>query len=298
MLFALLLALELGGERGLHRAAPFVSEHDEERRAQMHARVLQRAHHFGRDDVAGDAHDEELAEAGIEHQLRRHARVAAAEDGRVGTLALGELGQQLLLHGRETGTTANESLVSCDQARERFLGRAGMRCSAGSDLDVTSTGIMQRVSPEIVFDQGIGDLFVVRTAGPSRRRREKMATRSRRRARQHLHRHAGPARPEPAARRGSEGGNGPGDRAALRPRLRSRHARGRAQVGGGSTAGHVDAGEPGPADSSLFPSETSAAPDSSSREECRRRASVSVPDPNCSFQVLPKGVGRTTSGCP
>ena len=42
------------------------AEHDEERRAQMHRGVLQRAHHFGRDDVAGDAHDEQLAEVRIE----------------------------------------------------------------------------------------------------------------------------------------------------------------------------------------------------------------------------------------
>ena len=46
-----------------------VAEHDEERRVQVKRRVLQRAHDLGRDDVARDAHDEQLAETCVEEQL-------------------------------------------------------------------------------------------------------------------------------------------------------------------------------------------------------------------------------------
>ena len=63
---ALARALLLHRDRSRHGAAALVTEHDEQRRVQMHGRVLQRAHHFRRDDVAGDANDEQLAEAGVE----------------------------------------------------------------------------------------------------------------------------------------------------------------------------------------------------------------------------------------
>ena len=99
-------------ERRLHRAAALVAQHDEQRRVQVHAGVLQRAHDLGRDHVAGHANDEELAEARVEHQLGRHARIAAAEDRGVGLLALGELGEDLLLHGREARLAAHEALVA------------------------------------------------------------------------------------------------------------------------------------------------------------------------------------------
>ena len=70
------------------------------------------AHHFRRDHVAGDAHDEQLAEARVEHQFRRHARVAAAEDGGVRALALGEIGEHFLLHGGEARRRRDEALVA------------------------------------------------------------------------------------------------------------------------------------------------------------------------------------------
>ena len=113
----------LGRQRGLHGAAAFVTEHDEQRRVQVHRGVLQRAHDFSGDHVAGDADDEQLAEPRVEDQLGRHARVAAAEDRRVRLLALGELGENLLLHGREPRLAADETLVARDEARKRLIGR-------------------------------------------------------------------------------------------------------------------------------------------------------------------------------
>jgi hypothetical protein len=66
-------ALASGGERGLDRAASLVAHHHAQRRLQMGGGVLDAAHHRGPDHVAGDADDEQFAEAGVEDELGRHA---------------------------------------------------------------------------------------------------------------------------------------------------------------------------------------------------------------------------------
>ncbi len=70
-------------------------------------------------------HDEQLAEAGVEDQFGRDARIAAAENGRVRTLARGETGQDLLLDGGEARLAAYESLVARDQTRQGLVCRVG-----------------------------------------------------------------------------------------------------------------------------------------------------------------------------
>ena len=100
-----------------------MTEHDEQRRLQMDRGVLQGAQDFGGDHVAGDPDDEQLAESRVEDQLGRHPRVAAAENGRVRLLAPSELGENLLLHGREPRLAADETLVARDEARKRLIGR-------------------------------------------------------------------------------------------------------------------------------------------------------------------------------
>ena len=82
-----------------------------------------RPHHLGRDDIARDTNDEQLAETGVEDQFGRHAGIAASEDGRVRALTLGECGEDLLLHGRKARFAADEAVVAGDQARERLVGR-------------------------------------------------------------------------------------------------------------------------------------------------------------------------------
>jgi len=49
-----------------------------------------------------------LAKPGIEDQLRRHARIAAAQDRRVGMLPPREVGEDFLLHGREARGAGDE----------------------------------------------------------------------------------------------------------------------------------------------------------------------------------------------
>ena len=69
-------------DRGLHRAALRVPEHDHQPRAEARRRELDAADLRGGDNVAGDADDEQIAEALVEDNLRRHARVRASEDDR------------------------------------------------------------------------------------------------------------------------------------------------------------------------------------------------------------------------
>ena len=73
------------------RAATRVAEHDDEPRVELLGRELDAADLRRRDDVAGDADDEQIAEPLIEHDLGRHARVGAAEHDRERLLPLGEL---------------------------------------------------------------------------------------------------------------------------------------------------------------------------------------------------------------
>ena len=78
-------------ERGEDRAALRVAEHDDEARAEALRGELDAADLRRRDDVAGDADDEQVAEPLVEDDLGRHARVGAAEDDRERLLAGGEL---------------------------------------------------------------------------------------------------------------------------------------------------------------------------------------------------------------
>ena len=94
---------------------------DEKRRAQVRTRVLQRAQDLRSEDVAGDAHDEELAEAGVEDQLGRHPAVAAAENGGEGLLAICERLKDFPRCGRKSRAAADEAGVALLQAPERLL---------------------------------------------------------------------------------------------------------------------------------------------------------------------------------
>ena len=64
-----------------------MAEHHHQARAEGLGGELDAADLGGRDDVAGDADDEQVAESLIEDQLRGHARIGAAEDDGEGLLA-------------------------------------------------------------------------------------------------------------------------------------------------------------------------------------------------------------------
>jgi len=112
----------------------------------MNPRVLQRSHHLGRDHVARDPNDEQLAEAGVEDQLRRYPGIAAPTDSRVRLLTLREGGEDLLLNGREPRFATDETLVAGNQTRKCLLGRvlrrrvqAHRRCGRRVRRDVIGT---------------------------------------------------------------------------------------------------------------------------------------------------------------
>jgi hypothetical protein len=114
-------ALKFRSEGRLHGAAAFVSKHHKKLRLEGRTGVLEAAHDLGRHNIARDANDEQVAEAPIENQLRRYPRVAAAQDGRVGSLALGEIGENLLGPPRKARLTPQETGVPLHQARERVV---------------------------------------------------------------------------------------------------------------------------------------------------------------------------------
>ena len=115
----------LSRQRRLDRPASLVSKDEKSGVRRWIAAILHRAHHLGRDDVPGHTHDEQLAEAGIENQLGRHARVAAADDGGEGALGFGELGQDLLLHRRKPRFATDEAFVARHEALQRVISGVG-----------------------------------------------------------------------------------------------------------------------------------------------------------------------------
>jgi hypothetical protein len=73
-----------------------------------------------RNDITGDANDEQIAEALIEHDLGRHSRVGAAEHDRKRLLPLGEL---VAPRGADTRTSlaiGHEAPIAVAQQLERF----------------------------------------------------------------------------------------------------------------------------------------------------------------------------------
>jgi hypothetical protein len=70
----------------------FIQHHDQAR-PEVRAGVLDAAHDFGRDHVAGHANHEQVTESGIEDEFGRHPRIAAPQDGGEWALALGETGE-------------------------------------------------------------------------------------------------------------------------------------------------------------------------------------------------------------
>ena len=95
--------------------------HDHQARAEALRRELDAADLRRRDDVAGDANHEQIAEALIEHELGRHARVRAAEDDRERRLAGHELGTPRLVRVLERAhLVGDEPRVAFAQAAEAF----------------------------------------------------------------------------------------------------------------------------------------------------------------------------------
>ena len=108
-------------ERGEDRAALRVAEHDDQPRAEALGGELDAADLRRRDDVAGDADDEQVAQALVEDDLGRHARVGAAEDDRERLLPGGEP-RRAWLATRPAAHVRDEAAVALAQSLERVAG--------------------------------------------------------------------------------------------------------------------------------------------------------------------------------
>ena len=79
------------GQRGLHRAAALMPEHDDEPRAKVLHRVFNAAQRVIIHEVARRAHNKQVADVLVEDDFRRRARIRAANDDGKRMLSLGSL---------------------------------------------------------------------------------------------------------------------------------------------------------------------------------------------------------------
>ena len=111
-------------ERGQDRAALRVAEDDDQRRAVALGGELDAADLRWRDDVAGDANDEQVAQSLVEHDLRRYAGIGTSEDDGERLLAVRQLRTPARADGVVGGAQPRgEAAVAVLQALERFRRR-------------------------------------------------------------------------------------------------------------------------------------------------------------------------------
>ena len=107
--------------RGEDGSALRMAEHDDEPRAVALRRKLDAADLRRRDDIAGDADDEQIAEPLVEHDFRRHARVGAAEDDGERLLAGSDLRAARFARQRIVAAdVGNEATVAVSKALKCF----------------------------------------------------------------------------------------------------------------------------------------------------------------------------------
>ena len=101
-----------------NRAAARVAEHHDEARVEALRGKLHRAHLRRRHDVPGDADHEQVAQALVEHDLCRDARIRAAEDDGERLLPGGQLAASRLTRQRVRSDVGNKAAVPLAQGFE------------------------------------------------------------------------------------------------------------------------------------------------------------------------------------
>ncbi|OEI69338.1 hypothetical protein Cus16_1181 [Curtobacterium sp. ER1/6] len=114
----------LTGAGGGHGTAARVPEHDDERGTEGDDRELDRAEHDVVDDLPRVPDGEQVADAGVEHVLERHAGVGAAEHGRERCLRPGELAAAVRVDPTRAALVGGEAGVALDEQAEG-VGRGG-----------------------------------------------------------------------------------------------------------------------------------------------------------------------------
>ncbi len=127
-------ALRDDAHRRVHRPAPRMAQHHHQGRAQHADAVEDRAQGAVVHGVAGQAHDEQLAQVAVEDQLGRHAAVGATQHNGEGGLALGQAGQ-LLTSGARQAVALGEAVGALAQPLQRPAGRGrGVGAQDATDL--------------------------------------------------------------------------------------------------------------------------------------------------------------------
>ncbi len=122
-----------GIDRRLDCAALAVAEHDDQRRAQVLDGVFDASHAGVIGGVAGDAHDKQFAEAGIEDDLRRNTRIRTAQHDRDRMLTGRQRSDALRRSPRMLELTGDKAGVALEQLLERRVrpGRRSLRRRRG-----------------------------------------------------------------------------------------------------------------------------------------------------------------------
>ena len=127
----------VGGANG---AAMAVAADDDALHMQRQHCVLNRGHGavqamravIGRNESAHVAHDEQLARAGASQQIGHHARVRAADEQRLGVLALGhQVLKALLVQGKVIG-------LKTPQTQQQLVGGVFAHCTRGESAPSSS----------------------------------------------------------------------------------------------------------------------------------------------------------------
>jgi hypothetical protein len=131
---------ELGVVDGaFDRAALGVAEHHDRLGAGEPGREFEAADDVGVDEIAGDPRDENVADALIEHQLRRHAAVDAADHRGERRLAVGG-GSDLLHEVAVDALAGGEALVAGLEQADRVAGRDRRLPGRGVDRAILRGG--------------------------------------------------------------------------------------------------------------------------------------------------------------
>jgi len=113
--------------RGLHRAAALVAENRHQGNLQLHEAVLDAAEHGGIDDVPGRPDHEQVSESLVEDDLRRDARVSAAENERERMLTGGDDRSPPRILVQVERPILDEALVPLEERSDGFLRSGGPR---------------------------------------------------------------------------------------------------------------------------------------------------------------------------
>ena len=112
----------------LHGATVGMTEHEDERNVEFGDRVLGAALDGDAgavDDVAGDADDEEFADADVKQDFRRDARIGAGDDDGLGILSFCEGTEVSGGSARIEDLTLHEALIAGEKYAQGFVGCEG-----------------------------------------------------------------------------------------------------------------------------------------------------------------------------